>query len=65
MVEEWGVGVAVDHKSVAELTQVLMKLQNDSEMYERIVENCRLRKADVGLHRFNLLLENHIRELLA
>lgn len=65
IVDEWGVGVSVDHKSVAELTQVFAQLQNDLDMYERIVENCRQKKADVGLQRFNILLEKRIRELLA
>lgn len=53
VVNEWGVGVAVDHKSPNELIEVLKKMQTDEAYYNQFVVNCRKHKDEVDLEKYN------------
>ena len=63
-VEEWGVGMAVDHKSVDELADVINELRENKALRERIAENCRKRKAELDLKIYNAQLQDKILRLL-
>ena len=60
VVEEWGVGVAVDHREPEELTAVLHKFADQPDYYNRFEQQCLLHKAEVNLERYNALLRNRI-----
>ncbi len=47
LVEKWGVGVSISHKSLQQLNNVIQKLRNDSKYYNSIVENCRKIKQNI------------------
>lgn len=47
LVKEWGVGVSVGHKNVTELKTELSKLRDNKEYYEKIVQACEQKKADI------------------
>lgn len=64
LVEEWGVGVAVNHKDVKELTEVFDRLQNCPEYYNSLVQNCRNRKHDFDLSMYNQMLKERIKPLI-
>ncbi len=63
-VEEWGVGMAVDHKSVDELASVINELRENKALREQIAENCRKRKAELDLKIYNAQLQDKILRLL-
>ena len=63
-VEEWGVGMAVDHKSVDELAEVINELRENKALREQIAENCRKRKAELDLKIYNAQLQDKILRLL-
>lgn len=44
VVEDWGVGIAVDHTSTEELAAVLSQLRADTALYAQICTNCRRQK---------------------
>ena len=44
LVQEWGVGVAVDHTSVSELAEALSRLKSDPAYYDTFVDNCKKQK---------------------
>lgn len=48
LVEEWGVGVSVDHKNGQELVEQLKKLCGDKVYYESMVNKCRKMKESVN-----------------
>ena len=47
LVEEWGVGVSVHHRSAGELADALRRLSADEAFYRGIVDNCRKAKKDM------------------
>ena len=63
LVEEWGVGVSVNHKSVDELVEVITELKNNSEYYNNIVENCRKHKDYCDLDFYNDKLKERLKKL--
>ena len=50
LVDEWGVGLAVDHKNKDELVEALHRLQSDQAIDKCIEQNCRGRKNEVDLN---------------
>lgn len=64
IVEEWGIGVAVDSRSVNELDAAIEKLRNDRDFYNRIVNNCRQHKRDTELSYYNSLLMSYVKQKL-
>lgn len=64
VVEEWGVGVAVDHKSVEELAETLKELRDNKNLREQIAENCRKHKGEIDLQKYNAQLKDKIVRLL-
>ena len=64
VVEEWGVGVAVDHKSVDELVKALNELKQNQALREQIAENCRKHKDEIDLQKYNAQLKSEILHLL-
>lgn len=64
VVEEWGVGVAVDHKSVDELAETLKELRDNRNLREQIAENCRKHKDEIDLRKYNAQLKDEIVQLL-
>ena len=65
LVDEWGVGLAVDHKNKDELVEALRRLQSDQAFGRCIEQNCRRRKNEVDLNLYNQQLEKKVRELLS
>lgn len=65
LVESWGVGVAVDHKSLNDLVIAINNLKNDNEMYDKIVEQCRKRKNSIDLEKNNQLFLQRINNMLS
>lgn len=63
IVNDWGVGVAVDHKDPDELEAVLRKLSGDKEFYDSLVSNCRKHKNDADLKFYNKKLLNFIENI--
>ena len=57
LVEEWGVGVSVDHKNKQELAEQLRKLRDDKEYYENIIDACKKIKESINI--------DHIEELVS
>jgi glycosyltransferase involved in cell wall biosynthesis len=53
LVKEWGVGIAVSHKSVEELKNAILTLKNDKSCYEKICNNCKDKK-----NKFNSEISN-------
>ena len=64
VVEEWGVGVAVDHKSVDELAEALRELRDNRNLREQIAENCRRHKGEIDLQKYNAQLKDKIVQIL-
>lgn len=58
LVEEWGVGVSVDHKNVQELVEQLKKLRDDKVYYETIVNKCKEMRESVDLNNAQKKLKN-------
>lgn len=64
LVDDWGVGLTVDHKSKDELTDALIKLRSDQPLMTYIEQNCRQRKNFVDLNTYNQQLEEKLKKLL-
>lgn len=64
MVEDWGVGIAVDHKSVDELAAVLCDLRDHPEKRAKIALNCRKHREELDLKMYNEQLKKRILTLL-
>ena len=64
VVEEWGVGVTVDHKSVDELVKALNELKQNQALREQIAENCRKHKDEIDLQKYNAQLKSEMLKLL-
>lgn len=60
VVSQWGVGVAVDHRDPAELTEALEKFINSPDYYDKFVRNCSAYKDEVDLARYNTALKGWI-----
>lgn len=65
LVDEWGVGLSVDHKNKEELVKVLRRLQSDQALGKCIEQNCRQRKIEVDLNLYNQQLAKIVRTLLS
>jgi Glycosyltransferase len=63
IVEEWDVGVAVDHRSPDELIKVLHRLSNDLEYYKHFAINCLKYKDEVDLKKYNEQLKRRLMKL--
>lgn len=64
VVQEWGVGVAVDHRQPEELVEALKRLRDDEAFYRSLCENCRKHKAEIDLERYNEQLKQRLLPLL-
>lgn len=53
MVEDWGVGAAVDYRSVENLAAVLCDLRDHSAKCAQIAENCRKHREELDLRIYN------------
>ena len=60
IVKEWGVGLSVSHTDVVELCDVINKLCNDKELYNQIVNNCKNKKDEIDLEKYNNVLKTKI-----
>jgi len=58
LIEEWGVGIAVDHNAKSELQRILDQLKNDEKFYSRLVNNCESKKYIIDPEKFNKTLLN-------
>ncbi len=64
IVREWGVGVAVDHKSVDELVKVLQDLKSHPEKRAEISRNCRKHRGELDLRSYNEQLKGRLLSVL-
>ena len=60
VVEDWGVGLAVDDKDRSTLVEAIERLRDDRELYESLAENCRKHRTDADLGRFNAALRERV-----
>ncbi len=60
VVDDWGVGLAVDDKDRSTLVEAIEQLRDDRELYESLAENCRKHRADADLGRFNTALRERV-----
>ena len=60
IVEEWGVGVAVDHNSTDELIKVIRHIQENKECLREFASNCRLHKDYIDADQYNAALKAQI-----
>ena len=63
IVEEWGVGVSVNHLDENELTNTFMKLRDDKSLYNRIIQNCSHRRNEIDINRYLHQLVETIKSL--
>lgn len=63
LVEEMGVGIAVNHRNAEELKEVIFKLSNDNKYYNSIIDNCKSNKEFVNISKYNEQLATRIQEL--
>ena len=63
VVTEWGVGVGVDHHDPDALAALLTRMNQDHAYYEGFVEHCRLRKAEIGMEKYNRQLKEFLLSL--
>lgn len=54
IVQEWGVGVSVNHKDSQELMEELKRLKNDKTYYYQFVKACKNKKQDLEAETHNL-----------
>ncbi len=64
LVNEWGVGVGVDHRDSAELIEAIDRLKNDPEYYKQIENNCLLHAEESDLAVYNQKLANTIKTII-
>lgn len=68
LIEDWGVGIAVDHNAKSELQRILDQLKNDEKFYSRLVNNCELKKYIIDPEKYNMtlinILKGHIKEAI-
>ena len=64
IVDDWGVGVGVDHHSVDELVSVVCDLRENRERYKYYSDNCILHQDEVSIEKYNSFLEEKIKLLL-
>lgn len=60
VVNEWGVGIAVDCNNIDELCNAIEVLQNDREYYQSLVDNCKKHKKECELQFYNSMLKAYI-----
>ena len=63
LVEEWGVGIAINHKEPSELEAAIQRLR-DPIQYSVIVDNCKKHKEDINLQKYNDLYKEKLCELI-
>ncbi len=64
IVQEWGVGIGVDHHSVDDLVKTVNEIKGNQQFYKQCVDNCRLHQNDISLSHYNVLLEQEINSIL-
>lgn len=64
-VDQWGVGLAVDHREPQELIALLEQLRDRKIPVDSISANCRQRKADIDLALHNQKLKAWLNRILA
>lgn len=64
VVDQWGVGVAVDHNRTDTLMEAVLRLKTDESYYNAIVENCKKRRNDIDLERYNQILSDRVESLI-
>lgn len=64
LVERDGVGCAVNHDSVDELAELLMSLDSNQEMYNKLCENCRAHKSEIDENIYSAKLIDRIDRLI-
>lgn len=64
LVEQWGVGIAVDHREPSELIAAIEKLRSDSALRQSIADNCAKIKPEVDLEVYNQRLQKKINNML-
>lgn len=64
VVEDWGVGLAVDCTSQKEITEALMKLKDDKGLYEKLMKQCKAHREDINLKKYNEELKIAISKLI-
>lgn len=62
-VNEWGVGVAVNHKDIQELIDVLDSFK-DNSLFEEYEANCEKHMDEIDLEKYNLLLSTKIMSMI-
>ena len=63
LVEEWGVGVSVDHIDKKDLVTVLQKLSIEKEYYRDLSNACHAHKYILNFDFYNMQLRNAIMSL--
>lgn len=63
-VMDMGIGIAVDHKDLTELENVLIRLSTDYEFYQNLCRNCRLNKEKIDINIYNKQLFREIERIL-
>ena len=64
IVEEWGVGLSVDHRSVEELVQAIERLRSEPGLYNALAENCGKHRKDTDLRDYHQCLAARLVQLL-
>lgn len=64
LVEEWGVGISVSCEDVDELCLAILNLKNNECIRKTIESNCKERKADICIERYNEDLRRRINRLM-
>ncbi len=63
LVEEWKVGVSVDHNSKEEMRSAIIRLRDDKEFYNYLQENCRKMQDELNPDKNNQNLLKRIKNL--
>lgn len=53
-VERLGIGLAVDSKSLDDLVEKILMLQNNKLLYDKLVQNCKNNKEDINIDKYNM-----------
>lgn len=61
ILKDWGVGEMVDYHQPDELTEVLGKMRDDHDYYDRLVKNCAAHREEIDLDLYN----DRLRKILA
>lgn len=64
IVQKMGVGIAVSHKNIAELEEILNRLYTDKDYYNSFVKACRGHKNEINIKVYNEKLAKRLKELV-